>query len=83
MKIQSTRITDQTDESAVIEMFLADAPTAEDAGEFLKLRLKIPSAAIPRVAELNLVALRRMREIIDEHIRHFQSLAGRHHVDIL
>ena len=82
MKIQNTRINEQTDESASIELFLADKPDAEISGEFLKLRLSIVSAPIPRVSQLQLVALRRTRELIDEQIVRLQSLLSRHHVDI-
>lgn len=82
MEIQSTLITEQTQERAVIEMLLADNPDAEAAGQFLKVRLSIPSAPIPRVSELQLVALRHTREIVTEHIRALQALLGRHNVDI-
>ena len=82
MKLQSVRITEQTAESAVLEMLLADDFDAEDDGEFLKFRLPIPYGPVPRVSVLQLVALRRARELIDEHIQDAQNLLRQHHVDI-
>jgi hypothetical protein len=82
MKLQSVRITEQTAEGAVLEMLLAEAVDTEDSGEFLKFRLSIPSAPVPRVAELQIVALRRVRELVSEHIQRLQSLLSQHHVDI-
>jgi len=82
MKIQSTHISEQTGEHALIEMLLADNQDVETSGEFLRLRLSIPSSAIPRVSELQLVALRHARELIGEHIQRLQVLLGRHNVDI-
>ena len=83
MKILNTAIPELTDEKAVIEVLIADAPEAETDGDFfLKFRLSIPSAPAPRVAVLQLVALRHARELIDEQTDQIQSLLRKNNVDI-
>ena len=83
MKIQSTLITETSADSTLIEILLSDSPDAETAsGEFLRARLSIPSGPVPRVSVLQVIALRRMRLLIDERIREIQSLLSLNHVDI-
>ena len=82
MKIQSTLISAQTDERAVIELFLSENPNPVENVEFLRVKLPIHSAPAPRVEELQLVVLRRTREIIDGQIQRLQSLLRQHHVNI-
>lgn len=82
MKIQSTRITEQTDDQAVIEMLISESADAEDSGDFLKIRLSIPSAPVPSVSALQLVAFRHVRELVNEKIQALQSLLSQHGVDI-
>ena len=82
MKIQSTIIREQANEHTMIELLLAENPDAEVAGEFLKCRLLILCHQAPRVALLQLRALRRMRQITDEHIQVLQDLLRRTGEDI-
>lgn len=82
MSIQSMRITDQTDDHAVIEMLIANDAEAEISGEFLKFRVPIPCEPVPHVEVLQLVALRRVRELVDAQIQRSQTLLRQHHVDI-
>jgi hypothetical protein len=82
MNFQSLRITDRTNERATVEMLFGDSADAELSGDFLKARLSIPFDPVPRLPTLELVALREMRNLIDERIADLESLLRRNHVDI-
>jgi hypothetical protein len=84
MKIQSTLITEQTADGAVIEMFLAEEPRGDGAlpKEFLMLRLSVPSDSVQHVAVLQLIALRNARTLIDARIQGAQDQLRLRDIDI-
>lgn len=83
MTIQSTRITEQTADRAVIEILLADRADAETTSDaFVKFREVIPSAPAPYIAQLQLVALERARARVMAEIEGLRALMRDNHVDI-
>lgn len=82
MKILTTSLHDEN-ENVTIDLLIAETIDAPDSGgEFVRSRISIPNGPVPRVAVLQLIALRRMRDVIGEQILSLQSLLRLNNVDI-
>lgn len=82
MKILTTSLRDEN-ENVTIDLLISETIDAPDSGgEFVKSRISIQNGPVPRVAVLQLIVLRRMRNVIDEQIQSLQSALRLNNVDI-
>jgi hypothetical protein len=76
LKHQRTTLTG-TDAGLVVDVVYANAPTAEQATEYVIIRLPLRRQQFPKLAEARLEALLRVRDLADNESREIRSAEGR------
>jgi hypothetical protein len=78
MRLQKSAVI-ETQSYRMIEMTFADQPNLDDAYEFLTFRTPVGKSGHPRLPEIQLEALGRLRSVIDEEIRRLDYTLSQDH----
>ncbi len=78
MRLQKSAVI-ETQSRRMIEMTFADQPNLDDSNEFLTFRTPVAQSGYPRLPEIQLEALGRLRGVIDEEIRRLDYTLSQDH----
>jgi hypothetical protein len=66
-----------TDAGLVVDVVYANSPTAEQATEYVVIRLPVLRQQLPKLADARLEAILRVRDLAEAESRNIRSAEGR------
>ena len=76
MKVQQVSVTNK-DDARIVDLLIADNEDLDAANEIIQIVVPVQLGEYPRLVEVELAALDRVRDVIGNEIRQRKSAAGR------